>query len=181
VRARPAATCTPSVATAHSATAPHSPRQGGPQLSRQAARLSPVAARSGGRLDVRCGAPTDRASLLPRSIRRKVSEPAPCSSRDSSPLAPLTQPTTNAQHSSNSSRQSMPMYICHHTILFLFLYIAWRDAKRQAEPRPSTRLPASICASTKRQPMGVNPDVNLRRPASTCVDLSVDATMHHVW
>jgi hypothetical protein len=29
------------------------------------------------------------------------------------------------------------------------------------------RQPASTCASTWRQPMGVDPDVNLRRPAST--------------
>jgi hypothetical protein len=35
------------------------------------------------------------------------------------------------------------------------------------EPRSSTRVPGSTHASIWRQPMGVDPDVNLRRPAST--------------
>jgi hypothetical protein len=56
-------------------------------------------------------------------------------------------------------------------------------ASAQAEPRPSTRLPASTCASTWRQPMAwwastlTSTCLDLRRPASTCVNLLVDATM----
>jgi hypothetical protein len=59
---------------------------------------------------------------------------------------------------------------------FCFLLLAY-VLVRLSEPRASTPQPASTCASTWRQPMGVDPDVNLRRPASTCVNLSVDATM----